>query len=709
MTAGLPGTEFLRRLWYNLQTGEPFESSAGDLAAPVVVAPPRTPVPAWLNTFALSTEDVARVGRDEVAAAYEDFKTRKELLGEALGDLFAFQALHGEGVAPLDVARRASAEHAQRGVRDNPFVERLSAGRDLRGMVGRAEDALRARVSARLQNDDDLWVFTARPAGAANIDPEVQLDAPGARFVSRAPPPVAEALDWLFRGTNAPDAVKDLFGTQRAPATCWLHPDGLSVNGLYEVLRSTGGLRARDKTEQELQTRRQGRLNAAERLLRLRAETFRPRLSVPSLVAHAGITDATFAHEVDALLAAFPALFQLDFGLSEDNRSLFETNPYLSVSNEGVRDLRPTFDPYEWGPRFERNGAARYGGAHDAARGVDGTMDAKDVSDGFYYAWAREALQRVEAARAPFRAGNREHPPTRPNSTGPVPTGEDEALSGESNGQRSSGAPTRNQEEEEEAPAFGPPVAGAPEFKKFRVFLRVDGTKEDAVQTYLRSEAFNAENVKADALSSDNIKITYNKYDSNDFFRALLCCEMSRAATRAGATDEVRFWLYEFRPEQHVLFPAEYFQVELGSVRWAAWGRYQTEVFAALDDANGTLRRAVVRALQQRQHDIGRLAATMCAARALRAFAAELPAREMDHARARPRERLATDPALSRLFADYVAAVREADQLRTDTTTSFDRRGRMKQAALRCEELVCQLRRALGDLDGYEFALPAWY
>jgi hypothetical protein len=95
---------------------------------------------------------------------------------------------------------------------------------------------------------------------------------------------------------------------------------------------------------------------------------------------------------------------------------------------------------------------------------------------------------------------------------------------------------------------------------------------------------------------------------------------------------------------------------------------------------------------------------------ALRVFVRELRAREADRGITRPRERLATDPALSRDFCDYVVAVREHEALRTDTTTSFDRRSRLRQAALRCEELLCRIRRTLGDLDGgYEYALPPFY
>ncbi len=126
-------------------------------------------------------------------------------------------------------------------------------------------------------------------------------------------------------------------------------------------------------------------------------------------------------------------------------------------------------------------------------------------------------------------------------------------------------------------------------------------------------------------------------------------------------------------------------------------------------NANAPKRTDIYNFIRQRQMDICRIASAHCVADAVADFATELRARQRDHATRAAGERLVTDPALSSLFSDYVVAMHECDRLRTDATTTFDRSYRMKQAGLRCEEIVSQLKHKLGDRAGYEYALPSMY
>lgn len=256
------------------------------------------------------------------------------------------------------------------------------------------------------------------------------------------------------------------------------------------------------------------------------------------------------------------------------------------------------------------------------------------------------------------------------------------------------------------------------------VFMEIDNT---ALATYFPKPKFlnqRVDKLKFDINMSDETLKTDYLNDDDPFFEymnkhmfATVCMEMSKLAEQEQETDEVLFWLY-YKPETRIFFSRstpDAVNLCPFTWNWSTDDDIQSEenckpLITRLNTWSGANERMeIYNFIRQRQLDIGRIAISHCVVDAIHEFSTELRARERNHAHDKSDERLVTDPTLSALFSDYVVALHDNDRLRTDATTNYDRSYRLKQAGLRCEEIVSQLKRKLGDHADYEYKLPDMY
>lgn len=654
-TRGLMGTEFLQKVRYAI---DPENGGRPDMAEEnkEIVLPENknTDVGAPIfSTIYRERRDALRVfsmANKEDAFANNAIKVMQQGY---------FQRLEYSGASAvlLQFSREARLRILQSGIRDNPFSDALTArGISCASIIERAESFLYDRANKRLQSDDTLWIYKTSSIKKKNYG--FDKSAPEQLKQLAVSGKNDDVMRYIFNSqSDIPKVIEEIFAHSPSPGLCWFHPDGLDDETLAEVLFQ--------RIKNILQIINQKTASYYSNILKARFQLFGPRMSLSYLLKHVNFGIRNFAQHVRYIEEEYPELFRTTIKFDSLIRDVGKENNIIKIclhapKQENLEDAYISYFPYAYDAVFSQSNLYHFNIWH---RADERDVDNLDIRV--------RALAATEMRRIAERAGTRKK-------------------------QKINDPYARFDENTD--PLLYWLYSYVPEDAVF--FPGIFSTQ--ACPLFTCNVYFDWNNISDEDGANSNLVPILNNFSDADktepkekfytdfFYRNLTSDNINNV-------DNGNFSIVN---DTHL---KEIFQntTEINDIK--TW--YEEPIALSSEQKEHIFQKVRARAA-----DIGRLALAHSIADIMWSFGQELRALDLGEEERAPgqKERLATDPELSNIFAMLTATIFERDKLRAAVGMSqWDRQNRTREISLRCEEQIAQIQRKLGDTP--RFVLPAQY
>lgn len=650
-TRGLIGTEFLQKVRYAI---DPENGGRPDMAEEnkEVAVPENKNADVGAPIFSLIYRERRDALRIFSMANKEDAFANNAIKIMQQG---YFQRLEYSGASAvlLQFSREARLRILQSGIRDNPFSDALTArGISCASIIERAESFLYERVNKRLQSDDTLWIYKASTNKKKNYG--FDKNAPEELKQLAVSGKNEDVMRHIFnKQPNKSKIVEEIFAHSPSPGLCWFHPDGIDNETLAEVLFQ----RSKNLNNETI--------SYYSNILKTRHELFGPRMSLSYLLKHMTFGNKNFAQHLRYIEEEYPELFRMTIKFDSLVRDVGKENNIVKIclhapKQGNERSAFLSFFPYAYDAEYSQSEVYHFNIPH-TPRYNDDDLNVR-----------LRALVATEMRRIAERAGTRKK-------------------------QKINDPYARFDENTDpllywlyayvpEDAVFFPGTFSTRACPLFTCNVFFDWNNisdEDGANTELVPILNNF----SDTDKTEAKQLLYNQFFSLDFAKKILEFQNNGDADALlrktnledmNTTDEIN----------NELMPWYNSKIELSPEQ----------------------KEHIFQKVRARAADIGRLALAHSVADIMWSFGQELRALDLGEEERAPgqKERLATDPELSNIFAGLTATIFERDKLRAAVGMSqWDRQNRTREISLRCEEQIAQIQRKLGDTP--RFVLPAQY